>query len=374
MAENELDFDLLQDLQVKFSLLPLEEEKEAVVPVTDQPDYHYPELGKREVLVKPSAFTLIAEVLVDLVRDLNKKEGDFHSILKEYESDTKLIKSIENAIGSKLTEEQKLRILKKTSHDTCIRSYWEALRIITYHSFKSRKIIQNGSEIIPIRTKRQFEYYFSGYQEVDRINPNHAQQFDDSENQRNTVLCYDGSQPENFEAFFEYVKIRIRGKLDRQIKRGAPPPLIVWKNRFKDELTIFFKAKVGGNGYAKDYQDSKVRELQRKGKAVKGLSETQIVKDAFIEAINSDQFDHQEYTCLIARNRGYSYLAISRFTGWKTKQIESIVEAALPKAARIVYQTFCKQYGKPETEEGFVVTLKLVKDLLSKQAASSRKD
>ncbi len=139
-------------------------------------------------------------------------------------------------------------------------------------------------------------------------------------------------------------------------------------------MTIFFKAKVGGNGYAKDYQDSKVRELQRKGKTVKGLSETQLVKDAFIEAINSDQFDHQEYTCLIARNRGYSYLAISRFTGWKTKQIESIVEAALPKAAKIIYQTFCMQYGKPETEEGLAVTLKLVKNLLSKQAASPRKD
>ncbi len=60
MAEKELDFDLLQDLQVKFSLLTLEEEKEAIVPVTDQPDYTYPELGKREVLVKPSAAVSVA--------------------------------------------------------------------------------------------------------------------------------------------------------------------------------------------------------------------------------------------------------------------------------------------------------------------------
>ncbi len=143
-------------------------------------------------------------------------------------------------------------------------------------------------------------------------------------------------------------------------------PLLVWHNRFKDELTVFFKAKIGGNGYAKDYLDSKIRALQREQKKIKGLDEAALVRGAFMDAIETGEFSNREYTCMIAKNRGHSLRSISRFTGFSEQEIEETIESAIPKASEIVFKIFCLKYQQAESEDGYQVTENLVRQILTK--------
>ncbi|MCP4750597.1 MAG: hypothetical protein GY866_06870, partial [Proteobacteria bacterium] len=327
--KDKLPFEFLQDFQIKYSLLTVDEEKEWIVADTEAPTGEFPGLRQKEVLVKPAGFTLGKA----LVKGIDKKgEGNStgaSGLVGEYTDEAALLKAIERATGRKVEAPLNLRLIRKAVNPGGLRSYWNSLRIIAYHSFRSRKIVRKGEEIIPIKTKRQFEYHFRSRTDPEGLGE-HDPNFDMDEAEngisgedvaRETVLCFDGAEEVSFEAFYEYVLMRICGRLDRQRKRGESPPLMVWRKRFKDELTVFFKSRIGGNGYAKDYQDSRVRELQREGKRIKGLDAAGQVKQAFVEAIESEEFSHREYTCLIARNRGYSFLSISRFTGFEVKEV-----------------------------------------------------
>ncbi|MCP4752767.1 MAG: hypothetical protein GY866_17920, partial [Proteobacteria bacterium] len=46
------------------------------------------------------------------------------------------------------------------------------------------------------------------------------------------------------------------------------------------------------------------------------------------------------------------------------KEVEEILKAALPKASRIIYRSFCRKYRKPETNEGLTMTEKFVGEIL----------
>ncbi len=367
-----LQFVFLQDLQVKFGLLTVEEEKERIVPHEVSRQGEFSGLGQKEVLIAPVSFSINKSVL-DIIDP--KKEGKAANLLElsvVHNKEDTFLKKIEQATAEKMTPSLKLKVLRNAAHPSGIRSYWNALRIVAYHSFKSRKIVQKGDRILPLKTKRQFEFHFRSQMDPERLG-RYDSAFDEenpgvgplqAHANQEAVLCFDGSKEPEFEAFHEYVVARICGKLKRQIKRNDTPPLLVWRQRFKDELTVFFKAKVGGNGYANDYQDSRVRELLREGRKIQGLNEADLVKKAFVEAIDSEKFSHREYTCMIARNRGYSFLAISRFTGYKTSEVKKVVENAIPKAAGIIYKAFCRRMKKPETDRGYSTTVKLVNDIL----------
>ncbi len=367
-----LPFDQLQDLQIKHSLLTVEEEKRDIIPVEIPDDGELPGMEKKLVLVTPFSFSL-GKTLSDFLasKGYNIDPGCIKKT-REHKNASSYIDQMEQIMGKKIPQELGVEILSRAVNPNGLHSYWNALRIIAYHSFKSRKIIQKGEEIIPIKTKRQFEFHFHSHIDPELVG-DQGEDFEESgesgrygvnRDTASATLCFDGSVNTSFEEFYEYVLRRILGKLDRQIKRKEIPPLLVWRERFRDELTIFFKAKVGGNGYATDFQDSTVRALQRKGKKLKGLDAAKLVRQAFVEAIDSDEFSHREYTCMIARNRGYSHLAISRFTGFKTSEVKSILENAVPRISKIIYGVFSRKMETPETDQGLAVTEKLVKEIL----------
>lgn len=293
---------------------------------------------------------------------------------QEFKKEKQFLSVVEGIAGIELSEKQNLELLRWGASPGSIVSFWDAFRIIAFHSFKSRKIVQSGAELIPIKTKKQFKYYFRSRQDIETLGDLtfECEEEENRENGReeaytpNTVLCYDGAGKTQFEEFYDYILLRVQGKLDRQVKRRELSPLLVWKKRFKDSLLVFFKAKIGGNGYARDYLDKKIRELQRKKKKIAGLDEAALVKDAFMDAIETGDFSNRDYTCMIAGSRGHSAKAISRFTGFSVKEIKETIESAIPKASVIIYRMFCLKYQQPETEEGCKVTEKLVRQILAK--------
>ncbi|NQU63196.1 MAG: hypothetical protein HQ517_02770 [SAR324 cluster bacterium] len=356
--EAKTPFELLQDLQIRYSLLTVAEEKNLFDRSKNDDRAAFLTLRNKSVLIEPASFTVNADVLSFVKALAEDKNPELKKIDTVTLKDKAFITSLEKAFGIELADADAYGVLKRAVNEEGLITYWSALEIVAYHSFKSRKVAKIGETYIPLKTKKQFEYYFRA--EVDETRLGY---FDIAEN-HGATLVFDGSEKETFEPFYTYVQERICGNLDRQRKRGEQAPLWVWHDRFKDELTIFFKAKVGGNGYAKDYLDSKIRELQRAQKKIKGLDEAALIKDAFLKAIETGDFTNREYTCLIASNRGYSAKAISRFTGFSVKEVAEIIEAAIPKAAVIIYKTFCLKYQQAETAEGYRVTENLVSQIL----------
>jgi hypothetical protein len=367
-------FDLLQDLQVKYSLLTVMEEKALLNLPDAEKNNGFRNLEHRTVLVDPASFTLNEDVLSAISQLTSEKNPDRKHLKKVVSQDKVFLKGLEKAYGVELSEQESHKILKMAVNESAVTSYWSAMEIVAYHSFKSRKIAEIDGSFVPIKTKKQFEYYFHTHVDESRIttvdddfeHPGAAYQTVTATDTHSASLVFDGADFETFSQFFDYVTTRICGNLERQKKRGESAPLMVWHKRFKDELTVFFKAKIGGNGYAKDYLDSKVRGLQREKKRVKGLDEAALVRDAFMDAIETGDFSNREYTCMIASNRGHAARAISRFTGFSVKEIEETIESAIPKASEIIYRMFCLKYQQSETEEGRKATENLVRQILVK--------
>jgi hypothetical protein len=359
---NKLPFENLQDIQINHSLLSVTEEKKDIIPADIDFSQDFSGLDKKMVLVSPALYS----ITTDVIGLLNKRgcllKDELKTGSKDFKNEVALLEYLENQMENNEQIPDRVDIITKAVLPGGLLSYWNALRVIAYHTFKNRKIIQKGSEIIPIKTPKQFEYHF--HHNLNSENQQHINPDADEKPIVYTSLCFDGSKAEVFEAFYEYVLKRIQGKLERQIKRKELIPLLTWRIRFKDELTIFFKAKVGGKGYASDYQDAKVREIQRKEKKVKGLNAAELVKNAFLDVINTADFSHQEYTCMIARNRGYSSTAISRFTGIKAKAVDQIILGAIPKASQIIYRVFCQKMNEVETKKGLQITESLVRKIL----------
>lgn len=352
--ESELLFPYLQELQIDCSLILLEEEKHRII---NEENLDFSGLHSREVLSQPALFRLNKTILEKLPIKLNNPPD----LIKDYTDRKKFEALLVKQFKGDLSKTVLLRILKYAVNSEAVCSYWNALRVIAFHSFQQRKIIEVNGELKMIRTRKQFEYYFRSQKDINQLGDNSIQDPDEKEVQ----VQFDGAKEKEFELFYKYVCQRIQGQLDRQIKRKDKAPLLVWKERFKNDLTVFFKAKVGGNGYAKDYIDSKLRELKKRSqKKLKGSTEADLVRQKFMDSIASDRFSHQEYTCLMALNRGHSIEIIADFTGLPKKNIEIHIQTGIPKAAEIVFEKYCEQYEMPFNEEGLKHTTNYIRQIL----------
>jgi hypothetical protein len=362
-------FELLQDFQVKCSLLTVEDEKREVITLDENNSANLKGLERNEVALEPCALRLDENIL-QLI-GFPKEQKLRTKLPVEFTRVDKFLKTTRAICGEEIVESEAYRLIRAAIDERNLATYWQAMKIIAFHSFKSRMILRIGSQFIPIKTKRQFEYHFKSRSDPESVGNSSLtshREYDDNashgDSEAEVSVCFDGSQEAEFETFFSYVLKRICGRMDRQIKLGVLAPLLVWHERFKDELIVFFKAKIGGNGYAKDYIDTKVRELQREQKELSSVSEAQLVQQSFAEALEREKLTNREYACLIALNRGYGFVAISRFTGFSIREVKSIVEVALPKAADIIFKAFCEKYNRSQSKEGLEMTEQILRRAL----------
>ncbi|MBU3914228.1 hypothetical protein KKA14_01705 [bacterium] len=161
-------FNLLQDFQIKFGLLTLEEEKQKIVPASSAQTGEFTGLGYQFVLVSPVSFSLNNNVLKAL-KDHQKDLSKLQKLPSVFDNEERFISKIEKALNITLDLPQKLHLLESAAHPNSLKTYWDALRIIAYHSFKNRHIIQKDGTLLPLKTKRQFDYFFHQNTTIDRI-------------------------------------------------------------------------------------------------------------------------------------------------------------------------------------------------------------
>ena len=295
----EFPFELLQDFQVKISLLTVEAEKNQVITAVDEVREDFSGLERCEVILEPCELKLDDKVLQLLnIKDKSPLKGKLPiDFLKTEE----FLKSVKPFCRKEIGEAFTYQLLRTAINKQGLASYWQAMKVIAFHSFKSRMIIKKGSQLIPIKTKKQFDYYLKSQKDTDQLSDiddveeeSITKKRDQTDSTTETGVCFDGSKEAEFTRFFSYVKQRICGKMDRQIKLGVLPPLLVWRQRFKDELIVFFKAKIGGNGYAKDYIDSRLREIQKEQNELSSMNEIQLVQKSFSQALESNNVSNRE--------------------------------------------------------------------------------